>query len=53
MQPTKNSITPTKTHTILQSLYLLPNTYYYSTEPNPYVYPHNIYLVLAIAYLII
>jgi hypothetical protein len=53
MEPTKTSITPTKKQPILQSLYVLPNTYYESMESYPDVYRHNIYLVLAIVYLII
>jgi hypothetical protein len=54
MEPTKTSITPTKTWAVLQSIYdVLPNSYYLSMESNPYVYRHNIYLVLAIAYLVI
>jgi hypothetical protein len=53
MEPTKTSITPTKTPTMLQSLYVLPNTYNESMESNSYIYRHNIYLVLAIIYLII
>jgi hypothetical protein len=53
MEPTKTSITPTKTRTVLQSLYVLPNTYYKSMESNPYDYRHNIYVDLAITSLII
>jgi hypothetical protein len=39
MDTTNRSITPTKTLTVLQSLQLLPNTYYYRMESNQYVYP--------------
>jgi hypothetical protein len=45
------SITPTKKQPMLQSLYVPPKTYYESMESNPYVYWHNIYLVVAIIYL--
>jgi hypothetical protein len=53
MESTKTSITPTKKQPVLQSFYVFPNTYYQSMESNPYVYWHNIYLVLAIIYLTI
>jgi hypothetical protein len=53
MEPTKTSTNPTNTPTVLQSLYVLPNTYYYSMKSNFYVYRHNIYLFLAITCLII
>jgi hypothetical protein len=53
MESTKTCITPTKKQPILQSLYVLPKAYYESMESNPYVYQHNIYLVLAITSLII
>jgi hypothetical protein len=36
-----------------QDPHLLPNTYYYRLEPHHYVYPHNIRLVLVIAWGII
>jgi hypothetical protein len=38
MDPTNRSITQTKTHTVLQSLHVLPNTYYYRMEPNHYLF---------------
>jgi hypothetical protein len=42
MDPTNRSITQTKTQTLLQSLHVLPNTYYCGMEPNHYVYqPSN------------
>jgi hypothetical protein len=53
MEPTKSSITPTKKQPVLQSLYVLPQANYECMESNPYVYWHNIYLVVAIIYLII
>jgi hypothetical protein len=51
--PTKSSITPTKTQTMLQSLYFLPNTYFLRTESIIYVYQPNISPVLAITYYIL
>jgi hypothetical protein len=46
MDPTKRSITQPKTHTVLQSVHVLPNTYYYRMEPKNYVdQPKNIRLV--------
>jgi hypothetical protein len=53
MEPTKTSTTPTNTPNLLQSLYVLPNTYYYSMKSNFYVYRYDIYLFLAITCLII
>ena len=50
MEPTKTN--PTNTPTVLQSLYVLPNTYYYSMKSNFYVYRYDIYLFLAITGLI-
>jgi hypothetical protein len=47
MEPTKTCITPTKTWTVLQSLYVRPKKSY------PYVYRHKIYLGVSITYLII
>jgi hypothetical protein len=49
MVPANSSIALlTKTHTILQSLHVLPNTYHYRMEPKNYVYRPNIRLVLVI-----
>jgi hypothetical protein len=48
MDPTNSSITLTKTHTMLQSVHAIANTYYYRMEPKNYVYRLNIRLVLAI-----
>jgi hypothetical protein len=53
MKSSKPCITPTKKQPVLQSLYVLPKAYYQSIISSPYVYRHNIYLVLAIVYLII
>jgi hypothetical protein len=50
---TKSRSTPTKTQTILYSLYVLPTTYSQRMESSPYVYQPNISLVLAITYQII
>jgi hypothetical protein len=50
---TKSHSTPTKTQTMLQSLYVLPTTYSERMESSPYVYQPNISLVLAITYQII
>jgi hypothetical protein len=45
--PTNGSSIPTKTKTVLPSLYVLPNAYYERMEPNHYVCWLNIRLVLA------
>jgi hypothetical protein len=47
------SSTTTKTHTVLQRLYALPNTYYERMEAKNYDYLPNISLVLAITWEII
>jgi hypothetical protein len=49
MDPTKRSITQPKNQTMLQSVHVLPNTYYYRMGANHYVYRHYIRLVLVIA----
>jgi hypothetical protein len=50
MDTTNRSITQmTKTHTVLQTLHVLPNIHYYRMEPNHYVYWPYIRLVLVIA----
>ena len=46
--PTNGSSTPTKANTMLQSVHVLPNTYFYRMEPKNYVYRPNIRLVLVI-----
>ena len=51
--PTKTSSTPMKTQTMLQSLYVLPNTYFQRMDSSPYLYQPNISLVLAITYYIL
>jgi hypothetical protein len=49
MDPANRSITQmTKTHTVMQSLLVPPNTYYYRMEPNHYLYWPYIRLVLVI-----
>jgi hypothetical protein len=48
MDPTNRSIPQTKTHTILQSLHVLSNTYYHRMEPNCYVYQPNIRILMVI-----
>jgi hypothetical protein len=49
MHPARKSLTQTKTHTMLQSLHVLPYTYYYRTEPKNYVYRPYSRLVLVIS----
>jgi hypothetical protein len=50
MDLTSKSLAQTKTYTMLQSLHVLPYTYYYEyrIEPKNYVYRPNNRLVLAI-----
>jgi hypothetical protein len=53
MDTANRSITQTKIHTVLQSVHVLPHTYYYRMESNHYVCQPNIRLVLVITYQII
>ena len=48
--PTENSSNPTKTQTVLQSLYVVSKTHYYRTESSSYVYWPNISPFLTITY---
>jgi hypothetical protein len=48
MDSTNRSIAQTKTHTVQQSLHVLPYIYYYRMEPQNYVFLPNIRLVLVI-----